>query len=157
MHLEKFAWLAETPLADWVVSSGVIWPTLECIHFVSLCFFMGGLLIIDLRLTGFYRSCSTATMIKVLRIVLAAFSINFITGILFFAGNAGKYIDNPAFELKLMLIATAGLNALFYKFSLSYLLDTTQVTRTSVFVGYFSILLWAGVIICGRMITFYAR
>lgn len=157
MHLEKLAWLADTPLAEWVVSSAVVWPTLECIHFVSLCFFMGGLLVIDLRLTGFYRSSSTAMINKVLRIVLAAFSINFITGVLFFAGNAYKYIDNPAFELKLLLIMIAGLNSLFYKFRLSQLLDTTQVTGASVFVGYFSLLLWAGVIVCGRMITFYAR
>ena len=31
------------------------------------------------------------------------------------------------------------------------------VTGVSKFVGYLSLLLWAGVIVCGRMITFYAR
>jgi hypothetical protein len=157
MYLGKFAWLNDTALAEWVVSSAVVWPMLECIHFVSLCFFMGGLLVIDLRLIGFYRNVRNAMIKQVLHIVLTAFSVNFFTGILFFAGNTYKYIDNPAFELKIMLIITAGLNALFYKLRLSHLLDTTQVTGLSVFVGYFSLLLWAGVIVCGRMITFFAR
>ena len=88
---------------------------------------------------------------------MLAFAMNLITGLLFFAGNTYKYIDNSAFELKLILILIAGLNALFYRWRLSYIVDTEEVTRTSICVGYLSLFLWAGVIICGRMITFYAR
>ncbi len=157
MGLEKLGWLADTFLGAWVVSSAVIWPTLECIHFVSLCFFMGGMLMIDLRLTGFYLDAGAGLIGRLLRLVLGAFLVNFATGALFFAGNAPKYIDNPAFELKLALIFLAGLNALYFKFRLSHLLATGEVTGVSKFVGYLSLLLWAGVIVCGRMITFYAR
>ena len=55
------------------------------------------------------------------------------------------------------LIVLAGLNALYFRFRLSHLLATEGVTAVSKFVGYFSLLLWAGVIVCGRMITFFAR
>ena len=157
MGLEKLGWLVDTPVGEWVVSSAVIWPTLECIHFVSLSVFMGGMLMIDLRLTGFYSDPCTELINRMLRLVLGAFLVNFTTGALFFAGNAPKYIDNPAFELKLALIALAGLNALYFKFRLSHLLATESVTASSKLVGYFSLLLWAGVIVCGRMITFFAR
>jgi hypothetical protein len=157
MGLERFAWLADTSLGAWVISSASIWPTLECIHFVSLCFLMGGMLVIDLRLTGFYRDRCTDMIHRLLRMVLLAFIVNFTTGVLFFAGNAPKYIDNPAFEIKLTLIILAGLNALYFKFRLSHLLATGEVTTASKIVGYFSLVLWAGVIVCGRMITFYAR
>ena len=157
MGLKKLGWLADTALGHWVVSSAAIWPTLECIHFISLCFFMGGMLVIDLRLTGFFRDPCTKLINRLLHLVLGAFLVNFTTGALFFAGNAPKYIDNPAFELKLSLIILAGFNALYFKFRLSHLLDTEEATVDSKIVGYFSLLLWAGVIICGRMITFYAR
>ncbi len=157
MGLEKLAWLADTSLGAWVISSAAIWPTLECIHFVSLCFFMGGMLAIDLRLTGFYRDPCTDMIDRLLRLVLGAFLVNFTSGALFFAGNAPKYIDNPAFEIKLSLIILAGLNAVYFKFRLSHLLATEEVTGVSKFVGYCSLLLWAGVIVCGRMITFFAR
>ena len=112
---------------------------------------------IDLRLTGFYRDPCTELINRLLHLVLVAFLVNFTTGVLFFAGSAPKYIDNPAFEIKLSLIILAGLNALYFKFRLSHLLATEEVTGVSKFVGYFSLLLWAGVIVCGRMITFYAR
>ncbi len=157
MDLSIFAWIGDTPVAAWVISSRWIWPTLESIHFASLCVFIGSLLIIDLRLIGFYRDRCAAKLEGLIRLSLGAFAVNFATGILFFAGNTPKYIDNPAFELKLILIAVAGLNAIFYKVRLSHLVDTEGVTWSSIGVGYLSLLLWAGVIICGRMITFYAR
>ncbi len=157
MNLTIFAWIADTPVAAWVISSAYIWPTLECIHFVSLCVLIGSVLIIDLRLIGFYRERCAPMVQFLIRLSLMAFTVNFATGALFFAGNTFKYINNLAFELKLILIMVAGINALFYKVRLSHLVDTEEVTRSSISVGYLSLLLWTGVIICGRMITFYAR
>lgn len=157
MNLSIFAGIADTPIAAWVISSVYIWPILECIHFVSLCLFIGSLLIIDLRLIGFYRDRCASLVQTMVRLSLLAFVTNFITGLLFFAGNTVKYINNPAFELKLLLIIIAGINALFYKVRLSYIVDTEEITPASICVGYLSLMIWAGVIICGRMITFYAR
>jgi len=157
MNLSIFAWVADTPVAAWVNSSAFIWPILECIHFVSLCALVGSLLIIDLRLIGFYRERCASMLQTLIRLSLMAFTVNLATGLLFFAGNTPKFINNPAFELKLILIMVAGMNALFYRLRLSNLMDTEEVSWSSISVGYLSLLLWAGVIICGRMITFYAR
>lgn len=156
MNLHIFAWVADTPVAEWVISSAYVWPILECIHFVSLSVFIGSLLIIDLRLIGFYRQRCASVVHFLIRLSLVAFMVNFGTGVLFFAGNTFKYVDNPAFELKLILIMLAGMNALFYRMRLSHLVDTEEVSRSSIGVGYLSLLLWGGVIVCGRMITFYA-
>lgn len=156
MNLSVFAWLVDTPLSAWVNSSAYIWPTLESIHFLSLCVLMGSLLVIDLRLIGFYRTPCPSTVRFLIRLSLMAFAVNLVTGLLFFAGNTPKYIDNPAFELKLALIAAAGINAVFYRVRLSRLVDTEDVSWASIGVGTLSLLLWAGVIVCGRMITFYA-
>ena len=90
------------------------------------------------------------------RLALIAFTVNLSTGLLFFFGNTFKYVGNSAFELKLVLIMAAGLNALFYRLRIGHLVDTKEVSWSSISVGYLSLLLWAGVIICGRMITFYA-
>jgi hypothetical protein len=156
MGTSIFFWISETRIASWVSSSPYIWPTLESIHFVSLCVFMGALLIIDLRLIGFYRERCASMVETLTRISFVAFTVNFITGLLFFFGNTFKYVDNSAFELKLLLIIVAGANVVFYKFRLSYIVDTEEVTRSSICVGILSLVLWSGVIICGRMITFYA-
>jgi hypothetical protein len=156
MNPSRFAWIRDTALADWVVSSPYTWPTLESIHFVSLCVLFGSLLLIDLRLIGFYRE-PCASMVKTLvRISLLAFAVNLVTGVLFFFGNTFKYVNNPAFELKLVLILVAGINAAFYNLRLRHIAYTTEVTTSSIIVGYLSLLLWASVIVLGRMITFYA-
>jgi len=157
MNLEVFAWMADTPVSTWVVSSPYVWPILECIHFASLCVLFGSLMIIDLRLIGLFRERCASMVTFLVRLSLAAFVANLATGLLFFSGNAYKYIDNPAFELKLLLIMAAGINALFYKLRLARLVDTDKVSSSSVVVGSLSLLLWSGVIVCGRMITFYAR
>jgi len=156
MNLEGFAWISDSSVTAWVISSPFIWPILECIHFVSLCVLIGSLLIIDLRLIGFYRERCTSIVRFLIRLSLMAFTANLVTGLLFFSGNTFKYIDNPAFELKLVLIAVAGMNALFYKARVSHIMDGEAVSWSSIGVGYLSLLLWAGVIVCGRMITFYA-
>ena len=158
MNLDVLAWMANTPVAAWVNSSAYIWPILECIHFASLCVLVGSLLIIDLRLIGFYRERCAPIVQFLIRLSLMAFTANLATGLLFLSGNTFKYInDNIAFELKMILIMLAGTNALFYKVRLSHLVDTEEVSLGSISVGYLSLLLWTGVIICGRMITFYAR
>jgi hypothetical protein len=157
MSAKLFAWISNSPLADWVVASPYTWPTLESIHFVSLCVLMGGLLVIDLRLIGLFRHPCAATVRFLVRMSLFAFAVNLATGVLFFFGYTAKYVNNPAFEIKLTLIAIAGLNALFYHWRLRDLVSTTEVTRTSMAVGWLSLALWSGVIVCGRMITFYAR
>ena len=157
MSLRAFAWIGDTPLAAWVASSSYVWPILECIHFASLCVLVGSVLIIDLRLIGFFRDRCAPLVQTLIRLSLMAFVVNFLTGVLFFAGNTPKFVNNSALELKLVLIALAGLNALYFKLRLSHLVDTEEVTWRSVGVGSASLLLWTGVIVCGRMITFYAR
>lgn len=152
-----FQWIANSPLADWVVSESYIWPTLESIHFVSLCVLMGSLLVVDLRLIGVFREPCARTVAILIRLSLLAFAVNLSTGVLFFFGYTAKYVDNPAFEIKLTLIAIAGLNALYYRWRMPDLVNTREVTRSSIAVGCISLLLWSGVIVCGRMITFYAR
>jgi len=157
MSARVFQWMSDSPLGAWVNSSAAIWPTLETLHFVSLCVLMGSILVIDLRLVGFYRERCAPAVARLAGLALLAFAVNAATGVLFLFGNTFKYVGNPAFAIKLVLILAAGTNAAFYQWRLRSLVETEEVTRTSIAVGGISLALWAGVIICGRMITFYAR
>lgn len=157
MSAEIFRWISNSALADWVVGSPYIWPTLESIHFVSLCVLIGSLLVVDLRLIGLFREPCARMVSTLIRLSLVAFAVNLATGALFFFGYTAKYVGNPAFEIKLALIFIAGLNALYFHWRLRPVVAGTAVTPGSVVVGVVSLLLWSGVIVCGRMITFYAR
>ena len=156
MALEILTWIRNSSLAEWINSYAVVWPTLETIHFVSLCVLFGAVLLIDLRLIGFYKERCAPMVQFLIRVALAAFATNFATGVLFIFGNTFKYVGNAAFNLKMFLILVAGINALYYKLRLSQLVETNEVTAASIAVGYLSLLLWSAVIVCGRMITFFA-
>lgn len=155
-YAEYFSWIPGTALADWVVSSPWIWPTLESIHFVALCVLFGSILTIDLRLIGVFRTPCAGVVATLVRIALLAFAVNMATGLLFFAGNTFKYVGNAAFEIKLALIAAAGINVIYYKLRLAHVAGSAATTPQAIAVGTLSLAFWVGVIICGRMITFYA-
>ncbi len=148
--------LSESSLADLVVTYYWSWPVLETLHFIGLCVLLGSLLVIDLRLLGLYRQLGAKTAERLAQVAILGFALNLITGIGFLAGNTWKYFNNSAFELKMLLILLAGINALIYQWKLEPLLAGDRITWLSRTVGLVSILLWCLVIICGRMITFFA-
>ncbi len=150
-------WLLDSPVSQFINSESWAWPCLEITHFFSLCVLFGSLAVIDLRLAGFGPPVSDRVGGILVRAAFLAFGINALTGALFFTANAPKYIDNPAFELKLVLIGLAGLNALLYHWRFRPLLAEERTTQIACLSGVASILLWSGVIVCGRMITFFAR
>ncbi|MEM9209294.1 MAG: hypothetical protein AAGA61_08600, partial [Pseudomonadota bacterium] len=132
------------------------WPILEIAHFSSLCVLFGCLAPIDLRLAGLGANIPASLQRRLILGAIAAFVVNATSGGLFFTANATKYIDNPAFELKLVLIGLAGCNAVFHHWRLQGAADGVGSSAAARVVGVLSLLLWSGVIICGRMITFYA-
>ena len=156
MLSDLFAWISGSSLGAWVVSSQFIWPTLESIHFVSLCVLFGSILAVDLRLIGVFRTPCASMVDILIRVSLIAFAVNLLTGALFFAGNTYKYVGNVAFEIKLAVIVAAGINAWLYKTRLAHIVHTEDVSPGTIAAGTLSILFWITVIICGRMITFYA-
>ena len=149
--------LNESALHDWVLNTWYIWPTLETLHFIGLCILMGPVLVVDLRLLGFYKELKASTAERLVLIALVGFAINLATGICFLAGNTWKYAEgNLAFDIKLVLLLVLGVNALVYRLKLEDIFQTKEVTNLSRLVGGISLLLWCLVIVCGRMITFFA-
>jgi len=150
-------WINNTALSDWVIGSWFIWPTLETLHFIGLCILLGGLIVVDFRLMGFFTNLSIKTTRVYVRLALLGFLINVLTGICFLAGNTWKYAtDNLAFDIKLVLIVILGLNAILFQRKVEPMLAGNGVTNLSRIVGAVSLLLWCLVIVCGRMITFFA-
>ena len=74
-------------LNQWIVAAYWIWPILEIIHFFGLSLLFGGLLVIDLRLAGHFRRLDPLATHSLVPVVLLGFTLNLITGILFFFGE----------------------------------------------------------------------
>jgi hypothetical protein len=135
-----------------------LWPVLEIIHFVGLSLLLGGLIVIDLRLAGHIREFNLVATHKLLPFVLMGFGLNLITGILFFIGDPMRYSINIGFQIKMVLVVFAGLNAMLYYWKVNPVMHSWDSSAPSPtigqFVAYASLGLWTGVLLCGRLIPY---
>ncbi len=90
---------------------------------------------------------------------LVGFAVTVVTGVMFLMTEPDEYVYNPAFHLKLLFIAIAGVNAL--TFYLTTFERTTapgapdDAPRSAKVIAAVSLTMWILVIRCGRLITFY--
>jgi hypothetical protein len=135
------------------------WPLAESVHFIGLCLFVGTILLFDLRLLGVGRRIPIRALHKLVPWGLTGFAMTVVTGMLFLLTEPDQYIYNPAFHYKMFFIVAAGANAsLFYL--LSYRAATAlnaaaDAPRVAKIVALVSLTLWLGVIVAGRLLTFY--
>ena len=150
--------LLESPLNQWIQSVYWLWPVLEITHFIGLSLLLGGLILIDLRLAGHFRGLDIHGVHRLLPFVILGFGLNLLTGILFFFGDPMRYAINIGFQVKMILVMLAGLNALVYYWKVNPLLvdwsgDDSSPSIARI-VAYASLALWTGVLLCGRLIPY---
>lgn len=157
--IESFIeWVASTSLNAWVLQWNWTWPILEIAHFMGLCMLLGSLLVIDLRLVGFFKSIPLMATHKILPWTFVGFGINLVTGVLFFFGDPGRYTINIGFQIKMLLVFLAGLNALWFYLKIDKPMrtwdpygDTPALAKV---IGSLSLVIWFTVLACGRLIPY---
>lgn len=150
--------IVDSSLTQWIQGTYWLWPVMEITHFIGLTLLLGGLIVIDLRMAGFMRSIDPATTHKLLPAVIFGFSLNLITGILFFYGDPMRYATNIGFQIKMVLVLIAGINAALYHFKVDPLLRTMDRNLASPIVAklvaFTSLGAWTGVLLLGRLIPY---
>lgn len=152
------AWIKTTALHDFSVSSYWLFPASETLHFMGLTVLFGMLLVVDLRGLGFLKRISIVESHRLIPVVLGAFLVNLLTGLLFIFTDPDRYFVNIAFQIKMLLIVLAGVNALAFEFlvfrpSLAGKIDFDKSVVAKLTSG-LSLLLWTCIIIGGRMIPY---
>lgn len=162
----------EGPAASWLSSleeSGFatalrasVWayPAVETLHILGFVVLVGAAVMFDLRLLGLSRNLPVSGLARhLLRWSQASALIVVPTGLLLFAAEATTLAGSGVFRLKLVLVALAGVNAaVFHRFTFRTSTSwdrsgpTPPAARTAAFI---SLLLWTGVITCGRLIAYF--
>lgn len=150
--------LNAAPLSGFVMNNAIVFPTLEMLHFLGLCLLYGALLVLDLRILGFAGAVPIERVERFARVALLGFAINLVTGLLFVAGDADRYLVNIAFWGKMGLIALAGLNTLYFaariRPQMQAGVDSDALSGGARRVAWLSLCLWSGVIVLGRFIPY---
>jgi hypothetical protein len=137
-------WIKYTAVAAFVRDSPWVFPALQCLHFMGMALLFGAVATMDLRVLGVSRAVPIDSVTRLVPLALTGFGINLISGALFFVQDPFQYAFNPSFRLKLLLIAAAGLNAIWFR------------SAPSKPMAVLSLALWLAVIAAGRFIAFAA-
>lgn len=135
---------------------GWLWPACEALHFVGLCMLFAVVLAVDLRILGMAKMLSFQALYQLLPFGMLGFLLNLVTGMLFFLGSPGQYVDNVEFHRKLVFIILAGINVLYFM-----LVEETWILgpgdkapmRAQV-VAASAIFIWLAVLYYGHMLPF---
>ena len=150
-----WAWLQALPLSEHI---GFTWwfPFLESIHVLAIGLVVGSIFMVDLRLLGLAALRYPASRItrELVPWTWAAFSVAAVTGFGLFMTRPTAYVENPAFQIKFLLLPLAAINMGVFQFRTMRGIvdwDTQHTTPTEAKVaGALSLLLWVGVLLAGR-------
>jgi hypothetical protein len=137
-----------------------LWPLCETLHYLGLSLLIGTVGLFDLRVLGMARAVPIGAIHRLIPFGVGGYVVNVLTGIVFFFGHPDQYFYNDAFRFKALFMTLAGLNVLaFYGTAAFRELKTLQPgtdppLRTKIIAGT-SLSLWLGVLICGRLLTFF--
>ena len=155
--LPFFQWLEGTAGSLYIRESIIAYPIIETTHVLALCLFLGLIALLDLRLVGVgLRGVPVSEVAgRLLPWALFGFSLMLLSGLLLFYSGPVKAANNIFFRIKMVLIILTGLNALLFHFTIykrvaSWDNAPSPPLRAKV-AGVLSLVLWSGVVICGRM------
>ncbi len=155
-------------LLVWLESSGFaaamrqwlwLYPIVEIVHITGIALLVGSIAMFDLRLLGFSRALPVRRLARhLLPWTLVGFAVVATSGGMMFTAHATEFWTNPAFFVKLSLIALAGINALWFHRGAYRSAGGWDVERAAPAVArvaaLLSLLLWVGVISCGRLLAY---
>jgi len=146
--------IENTPFAVALAESRYAFPVVEGVHLIGLALSVGLIFLTDLRLVGvLFKDVPVPDVLRQLRpYVLIGFAAVFVSGALLFWAEASMLVENPAFPFKLLFIALAGANALYFEWVTAKRIPFRAAQARN--AGVASLVLWTLVIVCGRLIPY---
>ena len=153
-------WLEGTAVGVMVRESLYGFPLIVGTHIMALMLSVGMVLWWDLRLAGYALQGVAAARLyrRLLPFAAVGFTVMFASGAVLFVGYASKALVNPFFWLKMTAMCLAGLNAyVYHQFTEqagSGLDENGRPVKAARLAGIASLVLWALVIVSGRMMAY---
>ncbi len=150
----------DSAVGEEVRASDWLFPALETVHVIAIVFVVGSISRLDLRLLGLVwrERPVTDVLHEMLPWTWGAFVLATVFGLLLWTTKPIGYLSMAFFDVKLLLMALAGLNMLF--FHVVVLRGVNKWDRDPIppfaarFAGGLSLALWVSIVACGRFIGF---
>lgn len=152
-------WLETTALSQAMRFSLWLYPIVEIVHIVGIVTLVGAVAMFDLRVLGFGRSLPVQALGRhLLRWSLAGLLLVVPAGLMMFSAHPHDFLNNRVFQIKLTLIAVAGINALLFHGGVyrSVARWNRDIAAPALAKGQAaaSLAIWIAVISCGRLLAY---
>lgn len=153
-------WVESTDLSTAIREGALLYPIIGGFHLLAIALFGGTVLVTDLRLLG-WTMCRrpVSDIVQQFRPwKIAGFTVVVASGLLLTWAEPLKLYRSPAFWVKMALLALVGVHALGFHarvYGDSARPDVGE-TAEGKLAACISLLLWAGLIVSGRLIAFDA-
>jgi hypothetical protein len=161
MLLRVFEWLdANLPGTLYLRDATYGFTILLTAHVVTMCLFLGLIIVMDLRLVGIGMLKTPITQIqkRLFPWQMVGLVTTSLTGIMLFYSDPLRYYGKGFFWSKLALMALAGVNALAFHLTTYRSVASWDINAPTPFLaklaGGLGLLFWAGVLICGRLVAY---
>src|ERR1044071_8019968 len=119
--IDALCWWLEPPAVSEVIQS-ISWivPTVQTIHILAIAVVAASALMIDLRLIGAFSTDRPVKEVsaRFLPFIWWPLLLLLATGAIMITGEPARSLKNPAFGVKMALLATALIVTLFFQFRL---------------------------------------
>jgi hypothetical protein len=152
-------WLASTSLSQMIAKALWVIPLLQAIHILALAALLAAVAMIVLRiLRAAGRSQTTGeTVARFLPWLWAGLAVLAATGSLLIIGEPRRALTNPAFQLKMLLLACALLLTLAFQLSLRRSATFWENgSRSKAAIAVCAFILWCAIAFAGRWIAYLA-
>lgn len=157
--MEFAAWLQATAFFTALRESWYAYPAILSLHMVGIALFGGLIVATDLRLLNVaLRGHPVASVVNSLRpLKHLGLTIMVAAGLLMFGTKAEEYLLNAWFHAKVTLLALVVIHALVFRGSVyakAAEFDSKGVSGQAKLAATLSLILWLGILICGRGIGY---
>lgn len=142
--MEALAALEAAPAVRWLATAPGAYASLSALHILGLCLLVGPIALADLRLIGALGPALDPALPVLRRCAAAGLALAAATGALLFAVQATEYAANPAFGVKLGLVAAGVAHAWAWR----------GRARPPAWAGAASLAIWLAALTAGRWIAF---
>ncbi len=157
MPSEIWDWFGSWSGAIWLQQSGTAYLLVNACHILGIGLLVGGILPLDLRLIGFFRSVPIAVIGPFLqRLAVVGLVLAITTGLWLFAVRPRDYATNPAFiaKLALLTLATANVGLQHSGTRFRAAIEEDAIDMRVRLLACVSAMLWLSVLVAGRWIGF---
>jgi hypothetical protein len=154
MWLAFFQWCEDSTLATAILDAGWVMPLCNVVHEIGMALVLGGVLLMNLRMFGVVMTHRPVGEIasEIRPWIIGGLLIMLVTGSGMFLPEAARWYRSVPFRAKMTLFVAA----LVFQFTLHRNLAARETAdpRTYRIAAAVSLLLWFGVGLGGRAITF---